>query len=48
MVALETASEEAVCLRSLILEVLYGKKMVLVILIHCDSTTIIAKVQKCY
>ncbi|KAL0541837.1 hypothetical protein IC582_021901 [Cucumis melo] len=48
MIALVAASEEASCLRSLLPEIPTWERPIPAILIHCDSTAVIAKVQNCY
>lgn len=48
MIALATASEEAGWLRSLLSDIPLWERLIPSVLIHCDSTTPIAKVQNCY
>ncbi|KAA0067331.1 putative gag and pol polyprotein, identical [Cucumis melo var. makuwa] len=48
MIALATASEEASWLRSLLSEIPTWERPIPAILIHCDSTVAIAKVQNRY
>ena len=48
MIALATTSEEPSWLRSFLLEISTWKRLVPDILIHCDSTAAIAKVQNRY
>ncbi|TYK06418.1 Retrovirus-related Pol polyprotein from transposon TNT 1-94 [Cucumis melo var. makuwa] len=48
MIALAAASEEASWLQSLLLEILTWERLIPVILIHCDNTAAIAKVQNRY
>ncbi|RZB86226.1 Retrovirus-related Pol polyprotein from transposon TNT 1-94 [Glycine soja] len=48
MIALATASEEASWLRSLFAEILLWERPILVVLIHCDSTAAIAKIENRY
>ncbi|GKE42424.1 hypothetical protein Tco_1469708, partial [Tanacetum coccineum] len=48
IIALATASEEASWLRCLLAEIPLWEKLIPVVLIHCDSTAAIAKVQNCY
>ncbi|KAA0048173.1 putative Polyprotein [Cucumis melo var. makuwa] len=48
MIAPAAASEEVSWLRSLLSEILTWKRLIPAILIHCDSTATIAKVQNHY
>ena len=48
MIALATASEEAGWLRGLLAEIPLGEKPIPAVLIHCDSTAAIAKIQNRY
>ena len=48
MIALATASEEAEYLRNLLAEIPLWEKPIPAVLIHCDSTAAIAKVQNRY
>ena len=48
MIALATASEEASWLRSLLAEIPLWERPIPAVLIHCDSTTAIAKIENCY
>ncbi|XP_050918385.1 secreted RxLR effector protein 161-like [Lathyrus oleraceus] len=45
MIAFATASEEASWLRCLLAEILLWEKHMLAVLIHCDNTTFIAKIE---
>jgi len=47
-IALATASEEASWLRSLLAEIPLWEKPLPAVLIHCDSTTTIAKIKNRY
>ncbi|KAM1646199.1 hypothetical protein ACFXTN_007260 [Malus domestica] len=48
LIALATASEEAGWLRNLLSDTPFWEKPIPAVLIHCDSTTTIAKVQNRY
>ena len=48
MIALASASEEVGWLRSLLFDILLWEKSIPTVLIHCDSTAAIAKVQNRY
>ena len=48
LIALASASEEANWLRVLLFQILYFEKPIPPILIHCDSTAAIGRVQNCY
>lgn len=48
MIALATASEEASWLRSLLAEIPLWERPIPAVLIHCDSTTTIAKIENRY
>jgi len=48
IIALATASEEASWLRSLLTEIPLREKSLPAVLIHCDSTTAIAKIKNRY
>lgn len=48
MITLSTANEEASWLRCLIVKIPLWEKPMLVVLIHCDSTATIAKIENHY
>ena len=48
LIALASANEEANWLRDLLYEIPLWVKPILLILIHCDSTTAIGRVKNCY
>ena len=48
MIALATASEEASWLRSLLAEIPLWERLIPAVLIHCDSTAAIAKIENRY
>ncbi|RZB86742.1 Retrovirus-related Pol polyprotein from transposon TNT 1-94 [Glycine soja] len=48
MIALATTSKEASWLRSLLAEIPLWERPIPAVLIHCDSTTAIAKIENCY
>ena len=48
MIALAAASEEASWLRSLLAKIPLWERPILVVLIHCDSTATIAKIENRY
>ena len=48
LIVLASASEEANWLRDLLFQIRYFEKPILTILIHCDSTAAIGRVQICH
>jgi len=48
MIALATSSEEASWLRCLLANIPLWEKLLPVVLVHCDSTTTIAKIKNRY